>query len=115
MGAPHSLRLTADRHRLQEEPGDLSFITVEVVDAQGRTHPKGDHEVHFTVEGVGTIAAVGSGNPVSEESYSAPHRKAHEGRCLLVVKTTGEKGSIQVRATAEGLAPADISLAVGKG
>jgi beta-galactosidase len=115
VGDPVSLRLTPDRDMLQAMPGDLSFITVEVVDGQGRVHPKGDHEVHFTVEGAGVIAAVGSGNPVSEESYTAAHRKAHEGRCLLVVKTTGEKGGIHVRATADDLAPANVSLAVGKG
>ncbi len=112
VGDPVGLRLTPDRDLLQGIPDDLSFITVEVVDELGRLHPKADHNVHFAVEGPGSIAAVGNGNPVSEESYRAPYRKAHEGRCLLVVKTSGEPGIIRVHAIADGLAPADISLTV---
>ena len=112
VGAPASIRLTPDRDILQATGDDLSFITVEVVDARGRIHPNADHEIFFTVQGQGVIAAVGSGNPVSEEPYRGNQRSAYEGRCLVAAKTTGTPGTITLRAQADGLDPAEITLEV---
>ena len=112
VGAPASIRLTPDRDILQATGDDLSFITVEVVDARGRIHPNADHEICFTVQGQGVIAAVGSGNPVSEEPYRGNQRSAYEGRCLVAAKTTGTPGTITLRAQADGLDPAEITLEV---
>jgi beta-galactosidase len=114
VGSPASIRLIPDRTKLQATGADLSFVTVEVVDAQGRIDPNAGHEIYFTVQGEGVIAAVGSGNPVSEESYRGNQRSVYEGRCLVAVKTTGTLGTITLRAQADGLDPAEITLeAVG--
>ena len=64
----------------------MSFVTVEVVDAEGRMCPHADHAIFFTVAGAGTLAAVGNGNPASEEAYMGNQRRAYRGRCLVVVK-----------------------------
>jgi len=110
VGAPSSIRLTPDRDRLQAAGDDLCFVTVEVVDAQGRIDPNAGQEIFFTVQGRGVIAAVGSGNPVSEEPYRGNQRSAYEGRCLVAVKTTCTPGTITLRAQADGLDPAEITL-----
>jgi len=110
--APAKLRLTPDRDTLKAEAGDLSFITVEVVDQAGRVHPHADHEVFFTVQGPGTIAAVGNGNPVSTERYRGNQRRAYRGRCLVVVKSNGESGEIHLRAHADGLDVAEVVIQV---
>src|SRR5437773_8808679 len=75
-GEPARLRLTPDRDRIGRD-GDLSFVTVEVVDADGLLHPNAEHAVSFAVEGAGTIAAVGSGDPVSTELYVGDRRSAY--------------------------------------
>ena len=110
VGVPASIRLTPDRARIGATGDDLSFITVEVVDAQGRIDPNADHQIFFTVQGEGVTAAVGSGNPVSEEPYRGNQRSVYEGRCLVAVKTTGTPGTITLRAHADGLDPAEITL-----
>jgi beta-galactosidase len=107
-----SIRLTPDREALEATFGDLAFITVEVVDGAGRVDPNADHTVFFTVQGPGSIAAVGSGNPVSEESYRGHQRKAFQGRCLVVVKTDGTPGTLRLRAQADGLDEAEITFQV---
>src|SRR6185437_914589 len=48
VGNAAKLRLTADRKILQADGGDLSFITVEALDAQGRLQPNATAEVKFT-------------------------------------------------------------------
>jgi beta-galactosidase len=114
VGPAVGLRLTPDRNRLRSEPDDLSFVTVEVVDKMGRVDPNADHEIYFTVQGEGEIAAVGNGNPVSEESYRGNRRRAFQGRALVVVKTQSTPGKIRLRAQADNLETAQITLTVAE-
>jgi beta-galactosidase len=110
VGAPTSIQLKPDRPALKSEYGDLSFITVDIVDETGVTNPTASNEVFFSIQGPGVIAAVGSSNPLSTEKYVGNQRKAFRGKCLIVVKTMGESGSIRLRAQADGLNPAEVIL-----
>lgn len=105
-----SLRLSADRTTLKAGEDDLAYITVEIVDEQGTLHPAADRPVNFTVQGQGSLAAVGSGNPVSTEMYRGNSRSTFRGRCLAVVKTGDTPGEIHLRAQADGLESAEIIL-----
>jgi beta-galactosidase len=111
-GDPARIRLSPDRNRLAADPFSLSYVTVEVVDAAGRKVPNADHAIHFTVEGEGALAALGNGNPLSTESYRGSQRQAFRGRCLAVVKSNGQPGSIRLRAEAEGLEGAETVIVV---
>lgn len=105
---PTRIKLTADRARIAADGQDLSYITVELVDARGVRHPKAENLVKFALEGPGTIVGVGNANPVSTESYQQPQRKAWQGRCLLIVKSGTHPGRTVVRASAEGLPTATL-------
>jgi beta-galactosidase len=109
-GAPSRICLTPDRTEIKAGKDDLSFVTVEIVDASGCMHPHADHTVTFIVEGAGSLAAVGSGNPVSTESYRGTQRKAYRGRCLVVIKSSSQPGEIRLRAEAEGLDSVEFIL-----
>jgi beta-galactosidase len=113
LGAAAGIRLAADRPALAADPASLSFITVDVVSADGQMDPAAEHEIHFHVTGEGILAAVGSGNPISTESYRGSQRKAHRGRCVAVVKSNGRSGQICLRAEAQGLKSAEIVIQVG--
>ena len=112
LGAPAALRLSADRTRLKAQAGDLCYVTVEVVDASGALHPADDRKVYFSVAGEGTLLAVGSANPLSEEDYTGNSRTTFKGRCLVVLKTNGKSGSIRLRAMADNLEPAEVVVQV---
>lgn len=110
-GAPARLALVPDRTRVQADGDDLAFITVRVEDAAGTLVPDAANLVRFAVEGAGRIAAVDNGNPASLEPFQASERKAFSGLALLIVRTNrGAPGSIRVRATSDGLAPAEVML-----
>lgn len=108
--APHQLQLSADRTSLRADGQDLSYITVELLDAGGARHPKAEELVEFELEGPGSIVAVGNANPISTESYQLPQRTSWQGRCLVIVKAGKEAGDIVLRARAPGLQPAEIRL-----
>jgi beta-galactosidase len=110
---PSRIKLTPDRARLKADGQDLSYVTVELVDARGVRHPKAESLVSFGVEGPGSIVGVGNANPVSTESYQQPRRKAWQGRALVVVKSNKQPGRITLRAAAPGLPPASVVIASG--
>lgn len=102
-GAPAKIRLTADRKVLHADGEDLSFVTVEALDAQGRLQPNASNEVTFTISGPGRIMAVGNGDGRSTESYQGSQRALFHGRALVVVRTSGTAGEIRLGASAAGM------------
>jgi len=66
-GPPAAVRLTPDRKVLDSDGQDISIITIEVVDAQGRPVPTANHLVNFDLEGPGRILGVGNGDPSCHE------------------------------------------------
>jgi beta-galactosidase len=111
VGAAIALWLTPDRATIRATASDLSDVTVEVVDAEGAVVRHATHQVTLDVSGVGELLAIGTANPVSEELYLGTERAAYEGRLMAVVQSTGQAGTIHIRAMAQGLAPADLRLA----
>jgi beta-galactosidase len=109
-GDPVNIAMKADRSSLEADGQDLSFVEVELLDNDGNRSYTAGNLVQFELEGPGKIVAVGSSNPMSPESYQAPHRKAYQGRCLVVVKTTREAGEIILTASSEGLQSANLTL-----
>jgi beta-galactosidase len=107
---PKRITLAPDRTRIAADGQDLSYVTVELVDGHGVRNPKAENLIKFTVAGQGHIVGVGNANPVSTESYQQPQRKAWQGRCLLIVKSDKQAGPITIRASGEGLVPAEIVI-----
>lgn len=109
-GSVANIKLTADRAQLAGDGEDLSYVTVELTDLKGLLNPKAENLVKFNIEGPGTIIGVGNANPMSLESYQLPQRKAWRGKCLVIVKTKKNAGSIRLVASSNGLKPAAITL-----
>jgi beta-galactosidase len=109
-GSPVALRATADRPEIHCEFGDLAYVTVEVLDGDGRVVKWADPEVTFEVTGAGELIAVGTANPLSEELYVGDKRKAWNGRVMAVVRSSGQAGEIVLKASADGLNAAEIRL-----
>jgi len=105
-----AIKLTADRNTIKPDGNDLCYITVELIDSEGIRNPKAENLIRFEIEGAGSIAAVGSSNPKSTESFQLPRRKAYQGRCLVIVKSSGKAGKIKLVAKSEGFKDAIINI-----
>jgi beta-galactosidase len=113
VGAPVSIRLTADRSLIKADRNDLAYIMTEVVDADGNVVPRADEvTIDFEVSGKGKIAGVGSGNPGDMASFQQPERKTYQGKCLLIVRPEITPGIINVKAKSEGLKEYSLELTV---
>jgi beta-galactosidase len=109
-GPLHSVRLTADRKAIRADRQDLSFVTVEVIDAEGNLCPNAEHSIEYKLDGPATIAAVGSGDLTSRASYQANPRRVYQGRGLVVVRSGDQDEVLKLTATAEGLESDTISI-----
>ena len=109
-GAPARLVVTADRSAIKADGNDLSYLTADVVDANGVIVPNADNLVKFKVEGPGTVVGVDNGNPVSHESFKAPFRKAFHGKCLAVIQSGDRAGIVKVTATSDGLPATSVEI-----
>jgi beta-galactosidase len=66
-GEPAAIQLIPDRATIKADGEDVSVITVQVNDAQGRMVPTAGNEITFGIQGPGKIIGVGNGDPSSHE------------------------------------------------
>ena len=99
----HRLRIRADGQ-------DLSFVTVEIVDEEGRLRPDASLPVRYEVTGPATVAGIGSGDLTTREPYRANPRRVFHGRAVVVLRSTQLPGVIRLRASAVGLDGAAVAL-----
>ncbi len=111
VGAAARLSLAADRAAIAGDGRDLSFVTLQVQDAQGRMVPAAKQQIDFTIEGPGEIVATDNGDPTDMTAFPSHRRAAFNGLALAIVRALpGRSGKILVRARAEGLEPAEVVL-----
>jgi beta-galactosidase len=117
-GPATHLELVADRSAIRADGQDLSFVTVRVVDAAGRlVRADARHSIRFELQGGGAIAGVDDGDPTNHEPFkgTTPDRAVHNafhGLALAIVKGSRSAGMLTLRATADGLAPAEVRIRV---
>lgn len=111
-GLPNRIRLTADRTTINGNRNDLSYIMVEIVDDKGQVVPTAEIAIRFFISGAGEITAAGNANPTDLSSFKNPERKTFRGRCLVIIRPTSGNGTINLKATANGLQEEHIAVAL---
>ena len=115
-GPAVSLELVPDRESLLGDGQDAMPITVRALDAQGRAVPTAAPLATFIVRGAGRSIGHGNGDPNSHEDEKGPARSLFNGLAQLIVQTNDAgSGSVEVEASAPGLAPARIKIPVRAG
>lgn len=113
-GKPAAIKLTADKTRIRPNRNDLSYVKVELIDAQGNLIPNADTPVTFTVSGEGEIAGSGNACPNDQESFNSPVCNTYFGRALVILRPLKEKrsGIITLKVKAEQLPETDITIQI---
>jgi beta-galactosidase len=106
---PVLLDARVDRPVIAAHAGDLAFVGLNLVDAEGALHSSADRQVRVEVQGAGVLQALGSANPAGEEGFTGPICTTFDGRALAVVRPTGA-GPITLTATAEGCEPQHLGV-----
>jgi beta-galactosidase len=122
-GDPAAVELIPDRPNLKADGEDVSIITVQADDAQGRPVPIAGNEITFALSGPGRIIGVGNGDPSSHEpdvcvangsadSMTAVNwkRSLFNGLAQVIVQSTRAPGEITLTATSPGLSSSVLKL-----
>ena len=109
-GKPAKIELEPDRTILNADGQDISFIKVRITDKNGNLCPNADNLVKFKVSDLGSIAAVGNGDPASTEPFQSNQRNAFNGLCMLMIKSAEKAGKITIQANADGLEAALVTV-----
>src|SRR5258706_7208737 len=109
-GAPSKIILSADRNKIDADGSDLSFITVSITDKDGNVVPGANNLIHYNITGEGSIAGLDNGSETDLESFKGVQHKTFNGLGLAVIQSNGNKGKINLQASADGLQPAGIEI-----
>ena len=89
-GKPHHLEVLWANE--EENPEELCYMTVRVVDKKGNLCPFADNLIRY--EGEGFVAAA-NGNAASLDSFVEPQMHAFAGQCTFIIKK-GSKGKFRM-------------------
>lgn len=110
-GASAKLELSADRRTVDNDGKDLSFVTVRVLDANGRPVPTAGNAITFAVEGPAEIVATDNGDPTDMTAFPSHERNAFNGLALVVLRgVPGRAGTVTLRASSPELDGASLTL-----
>lgn len=83
------LRASVDRVEVVVGTGDLAYIDLAVVDANGTVFTDVSSTVTVRIDGPGHLQGLGSADPKDEEPFVAASHSTYDGRALAIVRPTG--------------------------
>ena len=111
-GSPAAVRLVPESKEICADGQSLSFVSVEIVDADGNLVPTAELKAAASVEGAAVLAAFGTGNPITTENYTKGQFTSYKGRFLAIIRAGLEPGTARLTVQAEGLPAADVEITI---
>ena len=109
-GEPAKILLSPNKKVLKANRQDLSYVSVQIVDANGVPVPFAGNMISFEVSGAGKLTAVGNGNQQSHTALKGNTMEAWQGKCLAIIQSTNQKGEIKITARSGSLPAETITL-----
>ena len=101
--APAQIVVSAEKDVLRADGHDLVYVNIDVLDEDNLPVPDKSVTLKATVAGAGTLAALGTANPVTEEVYSDSVTMTYHGHATAVIRSTYEYGRITLTVEAQEL------------
>ena len=109
-GAAAALTLNADRTSITADGRDLSFVEVDIVDAQGVIVPQANNSISFTISGPGTLVGLDGGDSTNHDSYKGTSHAAFSGKLMAIVQSTTTAGTITLKASSGSLTGTSVVI-----
>lgn len=111
-GAVSKLKVEANRDKILADGSSLTYISVEVQDANGNLDTTATNTINFSLSGNGEIVGVDNGDQATTAKYqqssvltstTSANIAAYAGKALVIVRSTKDDGSFTVNVTSSGL------------
>ena len=109
-GRPTSIRLKPDRNKIKADNQDISLITIEIIDDKGRIVPTANNDIKLTICGNGKIIGVCNGDPSCHVLENQTIYPVFNGLMMVFVQSGWNTDSITIKAEAQGLEKAQVSI-----
>jgi beta-galactosidase len=109
-GGAAKIRLIPDRTKITADGQDLSFVTIEITDTNGRIQPNAENRLQFKIDGPGVIAGIDNANVKDLDPYIGNSRNTWNGRALVVIRSTKNTGDIKLTVSSETLATTTLTI-----
>jgi beta-galactosidase len=109
-GKANRLVLSVEHSKLTSGWDNVCHVEVSITDAAKVVVPDASHLINFQLSGPARIIAVDNADNSSHEPFQANSRHAYQGRCLVILKATGEPGKIKLTASGDGLSPTSVEI-----
>ena len=113
-GLPAALRLTPDRPAISADGMDLCYVTIEMVDRDGRVCPWAMDNLTFTVEGPAKLIGVGNGNPMNHDVFTDETHPLFYGKAVAILRSRrDEAGAVKLTVTSDSGFSSEITVQTG--
>lgn len=109
-GPAAALDLAPEQTGFDAHYNALAFIHVDARDPSGLRNPLSEDEVEVKLSGPARLLAAGNASPEHQGSFTDHSFRLFRGQGLIIIRSTGESGSIQVDVHSPGLDPASVIL-----
>ena len=109
VGEPKHIFLSADCKETSPANGELCFVKIEVLDADGNVLPDAEIPLSLHIRGPGLIVATGNGKGMSSSLNTL---RTHQGCAMVVIRPFDANGVIRLTVYPEGIEAEDITIVV---
>lgn len=109
-GAPAGLAATPELKAVHAGRNQVIYVPIEVRDREGQLAEQAEVPLKVAVSGAAELLGFGTANPTQIESFKDSETKSFRGRALLVLRSTGVPGRVQVKLDSAGLTGADLGF-----
>lgn len=99
---PVGFTLETDKTTLKADAYDVAHLVVQLQDEKGLPVKTENVHIEFEIEGDAKLLGVDNGAFANTQDFQSNGLLTDEGRCLAIIQSTPQKGTIKVTAKAEG-------------
>lgn len=108
--APAGIGMETRDKTISADRREIAVIEVTITDKAGVRVPYAANNIVFDVDGPADILAVDNGDLRQHFLFNSNSVPASDGRCQLIIRSTGERGRISISADGVGLSGSEIEI-----
>lgn len=111
-GKAAGFSLSTDKSSLKADAYDVAHLIVQLQDEEGLPVLTEDARVSFEIEGDAVLLGVDNGARDNVQDFQSSEIITSQGRCLAIIQSTKNTGTVKVLAKVEGFEEQEVSISL---